>query len=198
MGQRSDGVVIPAGDLRGPQPMGLQQSININHNVNINGVAVPWPGPPMPGAHSPQAVPVPIEDELGISLARLGSSRTMGIASLTGGATIATASTVAVCLLGAPVFILGALVPAALLLTVGSMLTLRKASPSEPAMSETLVLESAQRRGGTLTVVTLALDTRRPMAECQQRLDAMVAAGWATMDVDDQGILTYRIASLSP
>lgn len=191
------------GNTPGP-PVGHQpgsQMVTVQHHVSVssasNGVVRAWAGTPMPDVLPSQAIATHLEGDIRSALGRVLRSRALGVASLASGGALATAVSLAVWVLGAPLFLLGAFVPAAVLITVGAGLTMA-GRRSVQNVSEGQILESAQRRGGTLTVATLALDARRPMAECQKALDSMVVAGWMTMDVDDNGLLTYRIAALSP
>lgn len=168
----------------------------MSHSV-VNGVPVPWPGHPTVVGPPSAMTPWMLDEGVQSALKRVMTSSLLGLASLASGFILATAATAAVLLLGAPMFFLAAWAPASLLLGVGGLLTLR-GKTARQALSESQVLESAHRRGGVLTVATLALDTGSGLSECQKQLDAMVAAGWVTMDVTDDGLLTYRIAAFGP
>lgn len=194
MARRSD--IVVAGGVVGHHQHSIQvASGQQSVSAVVNGMAVSWSGQPMSVTTTPVVQPTASGVEVLTAIERVVSFRMLGMASVTSGVTMATASTIAVFLLGAPIFVLAAWAPAALLLTAGGFMAFRR-GPSAGGVSEGQILESAHRHGGTLTIARLALDTGRSMADCQKQLDAMVAAGWVTVDVDDDGLLTYRIASL--
>lgn len=60
--------------------------------------------------------------------------------------------------------------------------------PLEPA-----TLRYAFAHGGVVRIGQLAHETGRSLRECQAGLDALVSAGHATLDSDEQGGLLYRI-----
>ena len=60
--------------------------------------------------------------------------------------------------------------------------------PLEPA-----ALRYAFAHGGVVRIGQLAHETGRSLRECQAGLDALVSAGHATLDSDEQGGLMYRI-----
>ena len=172
-----------------------QPGMSTSHAV-VNGVAVSWSGQPTNiAAWPPSSTPSAFDGEYRTALERVLTSRALGVVTVTGGVTMVTATSIAVFLLGAPLFLLAAWVPAALLLTGGGFLTLRRGAGST-RVSDSQVLASAQRHAGILTVAALALDTGHAMVDCQKQLDAMVAGGWVAVDVSDDGLLTYRFASL--
>lgn len=197
MASRSEIVVgglVVSHDQQSIQVTSSQTGVSVSHAI-VRGAPMPWSGQPSDRTALAPVHPAMLDSAIGTILDRVLKSRALGVASATSGVTMATAAAVAVFLLGAPAFMLAAWVPATLLLTAGGFLAFRR-GPSAGEVSESRVLESAHQRGGTLTVATLALDTGRSMADCQKQLDAMVAAGWVTMDVDGDGLLTYHIASL--
>ena len=63
---------------------------------------------------------------------------------------------------------------------------------------EQAILRVAAQNDGVFRVVHVAQATGRPLKECQLAIDAMVAAGHATVDADDRGGLVYRVPDLEP
>ncbi len=91
----------------------------------------------------------------------------------------------------------------------GGVLLLRSGSRDQRALGlttpsgvqatpEKLVLQVAQRQGGTVTAAEVAADSPLSFDEAQQELDSLARKGACDVDATDQGAVVYRFAGLLP
>ncbi|MFW6294005.1 MAG: adenylate/guanylate cyclase domain-containing protein, partial [Spirochaetota bacterium] len=66
-----------------------------------------------------------------------------------------------------------------------------------PLQLERLLLQTARRVGGSLTVVRAASETGIPLDEIQLTLDRMTAKGYVAQQISESGIIEYEFPSLS-
>jgi len=66
-----------------------------------------------------------------------------------------------------------------------------------PLQLERLLLQTAKRTGGTLTVVQAASETGIPLDEVQLTLDRMTTKGYVAQQIRESGIIEYEFPSLT-
>ncbi len=66
-----------------------------------------------------------------------------------------------------------------------------------PLQLERLLLQTARRSGGTLTVVQAASETGLPLDEVQLTLDRMTTKGYVAQQIRESGIIEYEFPSLT-